>query len=70
MGPKNGHTVEEQRWFALFGLTEMGEAVDTQEIAGTSLDYRVTTKFQTSDVFISAVPSIFGFYRQSVIVEK
>ena len=69
-GPIRGTTVEDSRWFALFGLADMSEQIDSQELVGNNADYRVTTKFTTKDVLISAVPSILGFYRQSVIIEK
>lgn len=59
----------ETKWFWLWGLVPIGD-LDSATLAGSTRDYRVTTKFTFPDVVISAFTSFVSFYRQTVIVEK
>ena len=70
-GPMSPQPVitEETQWFALWGVAEM-DPVDSQSLAGTTKDYRVTTKFTVMDAVISAFTSFVSFYRQTIIIEK
>jgi hypothetical protein len=61
--------VAETQWFALWGVAEL-DPVDSQALAGTTKDYRVTTKFTVMDAVISAFTSFVSFYRQTILVEK
>jgi len=61
--------VTETRWFALWGVVPMDD-LDSQQLAGSTRDYVVTTKFTFVDVVISAFTSFVTFYRQTVILEK
>lgn len=70
-GPMSPQPVvtQETKWFALWGLTPMGD-LDSQSLAGSARDYRVTTKFTFTDVVITTFTSLATFYRQTVVVEK
>lgn len=71
-GPANPSApvvVEQTRWFALYGIVPFSE-LDSSKLAGTSKDYRVTTKFTFVDCVITAFTSLVTLYRQTVIVEK
>lgn len=63
-------TIEETRWFALYGLKPFFH-YDTATMIGPDVhDYRVTTKFSYLDVFVSAFTSFATIYCQTVVVEK
>lgn len=67
IGPQ---TIEETRWFALYGVMPFSR-YDTAQMVGSDVhDYRITTKFTYLDVFISAFTSFATIYCQTVIVEK
>jgi hypothetical protein len=68
MSPQPVVTTETQ-WFALWGIAPL-DPVDSAALAGTTHDYRVTTKFTFVDAVISAFTSFVSFYRQTIIVEK
>jgi hypothetical protein len=71
LGPQSAPPVEvcHQRWFALFGLWPMDD-FDSKALTGGSHDYRVTTEFTFTDVCMSALTSLAGFYRQTVVVAR
>jgi hypothetical protein len=70
-GPQSSPPVQTEQhvWYALWGLAPIDE-VDSQTLAGTSHDYRVTTEFQPMDVLITAFSSFVTLYRQTIVVEK
>ncbi len=70
IGPTEDYAVQDSDWFALWGLTAMGNPVDSQQLAEGAIDYRVTTEFTVTDIVLSAIPSLLGFYRQTTIVER
>ncbi len=69
-GPIMQEEARDTQWWWLFGLMRMGEEPDSQMLAEGSGDYKITTEFTFNDVLISAIPSILGFYRQSIVVER
>ena len=70
-GPMSPQPVitRETQWFALWGVVPI-KPIDSAELAGTTLDYRVTTEFTFMDALISAFTSFVSFYRQSIVIEK
>jgi hypothetical protein len=67
--PKAPQVTEHTRWFALFGIVPFDET-DSKTYAGSTRDYRVSTKFTVLDCVISTFTSFVTIYRQTIIVEK
>ena len=69
VNPQQPVVVQKTRWFALYGIVPL-DSFDSNELAGSARDYRVTTQFTFVDCVISMFTSLVSFYRQTVTVEK
>jgi len=69
VNPQQPVLVQKTRWFALYGIVPISP-FDSNELAGTARDYRVTTQFTFVDCVISMFTSLATFYCQTVTVEK
>jgi len=68
-GPQTHEKVDGSLWYALGGLIPI-DPIDSKQLAGGAKDYQVTTVFTFLDIVISTFTSLFGFVKQTVIVEK
>lgn len=69
VNPQQPVVVQKTRWFALYGIVPISP-FDSNDLAGSARDYRVTTEFTFVDCLITCFTSLATFYCQTVTVEK
>jgi len=60
---------DEAAWFILWGLVPLSMP-DSQQMAGNSMNYTVTTQYKFLDVVISAFTGIVTIHKQTVTVKR
>jgi hypothetical protein len=68
-GASTGESIKKKQWFILYGLVPLNK-VDTKALAGTAVNYTVTTKHGFVDYLIGAVTSFVTIQPMTIEVKK
>ncbi len=68
-GAQGTTTVEARQWYVLWGLVPIND-VNSQQMAGGSADYTVTTKMTFVDIVIGAFTGLVTVQPMTVKVQK
>lgn len=68
-GPRGGEVRVHHTWYALWGFVPINR-VDSRLLVGPADHYRATTSFRGVDVLINLFTGWFGFFRDSLLLEK
>lgn len=68
-GPQSYDSEELRQWYVLWGLVPLND-VDTKDMAGGALNYKITTEFTPLDFLISIPASVVSVSSRTVTVVK
>ena len=68
-GPSTGVKTKERQWYALWGLVRLGRE-DSKDMAGSTENYRVTTKHGVFDIVINLFTGIVSVCSRTIVVER
>ncbi len=68
-GPRTGDSYQQRQWYALWGLIPLNE-VDTNHMAGNSIDYEIKTETRFIDFVISYFTGFATINCRSVTVTR
>lgn len=69
-GPTGADVVQARQWYWMFGYFRIPPYVDSENLAGNSTSYRVTTRWGFLDVLMNIITSVATIQSRTIVVEK